>query len=649
MTTAEEQIQIARQAISDHANKDLLRFITCGSVDDGKSTLIGRLMLEAGAIYEDQIIALQRDSERHGTTGGKIDTALLLDGLEDERQQGITIDVAYRYFATNKRKFIIADTPGHEQYTRNMATGASNADLAIILVDASKGVLTQTKRHAFIVSLLGIKHVVLAVNKMDLVDFSEDVFDQIRDEFSRFATKLEIPDIRFIPLSALNGDNVAEPSCNTLWHADGSLLHLLETVYIGGDRNHKDLRFPVQWVNRPDATFRGFSGKIASGTVRVGDEVVSLPSRKVSKIQRIVTFDGDINVAESPLSVTIELEDEIDVTRGDMLARPGNQPRVSNRADSMLVWMSEQPLVPHRRYWFKSGNHRTSCEVESIRYQVDVNTLHRTSASSLQLNEIGRCSIATHDPIVFDPYRRNRETGSFILVDRITNETAAAGMFLDHTEGNDSEDVPMATRLRPVKSRINADDRARVYKHRPRTFLITGLSGSGKTTFALELEKRLFDGGKIVTVLDGENMRTGLSADLGFSKEECSENLRRAAEVARVLNESGQICIAAFVAPEEAMRKRFKQIVGEDRCYHIHMATPIELCRERDTTGRYEAADNHKIRGFPGVDVSYEQPKTADFIVKPENKTAFCTVLQQMAIVMKEISWRKSGADSTSR
>ena len=521
-----------------------------------------------------------------------------------------------------------------------MATGASTADLAIILVDASKGVLTQTKRHAFIVSLLGIKHVILAVNKLDLVDYSQNVFEQIRDEFSQFAAKLEIPDIRFVPLSALKGDNVTEPSSNTLWHSDGSLLHLLETIYVGADRNLKDLRFPVQWVNRPDATFRGFSGKLASGTVRVGDEVVALPSGKTSKVERIVTFDGDIAEAEAPLSVTVTLEDEIDITRGDMLTRPGNQPKVSNKADSMLVWMSEQPLVPHRQYWFKSGNHRSSCEVESIRYQVDVNTLHRESASSLQLNEIGRCSIKTHDPIVFDPYRRNRETGAFILVDRITHETVAAGMFLDHAGTSESEDIPEATRLRPVKSKISTDTRARVYTHSAKTFLITGLSGSGKTSLALELEECLFGAGKVVTVLDGENMRTGLSADLGFSKEECSENLRRAAEVARLLNDSGQICIAAFVAPEEAMRERFKQIVGEERCYHIHIDTPIDVCRERDTTGRYDAADSGEIRGFPGVHVPYESPSKPDLLLSFEDTTVSSEVSEQMSELLKLISTR---------
>lgn len=621
MSVAIDQTQIARQAISDHGKKDLLRFITCGSVDDGKSTLIGRLMLDAGAIYEDQIEALMRDSERHGTTGGEIDTALLLDGLEDERQQGITIDVAYRYFATDKRKFIIADTPGHEQFTRNMATGASTADLAIILVDASKGVLTQTKRHAFLVSLLGIKHVILAVNKMDLVDFSAAAFEQICNEFKQFAAKLEILDIRFIPLSALQGDNVTEPSPNTLWYADGSLLHLLETIYVGADGNQKDFRFPVQWVNRPDASFRGFGGKVASGTVRVGDDVMVLPSGKQSRIARIVTMDGDLDESRAPLSITLTLEDEIDVSRGDMIVRPGNQPRVDNKAESILVWMSEQPLLPHRQYWFKSGNQRTSCQIESIQYGVDVNTLHRKPLASLQLNEIGRCTVATHDPIVFDPYRRNRETGSFILVDRVTHETVAAGMFLDQVAESDAQGTSrQVTRPRPVASRVGIAARAGKYGHPNLTFLITGLCGAGKTSFALELEEQLFQAGHVVTVLDGENMRLGLSAELGFSGEECSENLRRGAEVARLLNASGQICIAAFVAPEEAARQKFKDVVGPERCFHVHLEAPPAVCRERDQTGRYAAADRGEVQSFPGVQFNYEPPTRADQCISTHAK-----------------------------
>ncbi|HMP07428.1 MAG TPA: GTP-binding protein, partial [Lacipirellulaceae bacterium] len=384
--------------------KDILRFIACGSVDDGKSTLIGRLMLDAGCVYSDQIAALQQESARHGVNDGALDPALLLDGLEDERQQGITIDVAYRYFATEKRKFVIADCPGHEQFTRNMATGASNADLAVILVDASKGLLTQTRRHAFIVSLLGIKHLILAVNKMDLVDFDRSVFEQICEDFKDFAAKLDVTDIRFIPVAARLGDNVTQPSSRTLWYADGSLLHQLENIYVGADQNRRDFRFPVQRVNRPDANFRGFSGTVASGAIRVGEPVVALPSGRQSRIERIVTMDGDLNEAAACQSVTLTLADEIDVTRGDMIARPGNQPIVAQHAEAMLVWMSDQPLERDRPYWIKNSAAHTACQVTSLRYEVDVNTLHRRQSATLRLNGIGRCGLEFHQPMCFDPY-----------------------------------------------------------------------------------------------------------------------------------------------------------------------------------------------------------------------------------------------------
>ena len=611
-TTIHSAVVAGQQLLAEHASKELLRFITCGSVDDGKSTLIGRLLLEAGAIYDDQIAVLQSDSEKHGTNGGEIDTALLLDGLEDERQQGITIDVAYRYFSTSKRKFIIADTPGHEQFTRNMATGASTANLAVILVDASKGVLTQTKRHAFIVALLGIKHVVLAVNKMDLVDYDQAVFNQICAEFHEFSKKLDIPDIRFLPLSALKGDNVVEPSANMLWYEGNSLLHTLETIYIGADDNLRDLRFPIQWVNRPHANFRGYSGTIASGTLRVGDQVIVLPSKKTTRVQSIVTRDGQLSEAQSPQSVTVTLEDEVDIARGDMLVRPGNRPKVSRDADVMLVWMSEHPMVPGKQYWVKHTTRRTSGEIQDVRYAIDVNTLHRSAAATLKLNEIGRCKISLHDPVMFDPYRNNRETGSFVVVDRITHETVAAGMFLD-SDGEEKSNEhwdgqPASGRLHRASSFISDKDRQASYGHTPFTLLITGLSGSGKTTTALDLEKYLFEAGKKCVVLDGQNMRFGISRDLGFSASERSENLRRAAEIAKTLNDSGLICIAAFVAPHEDVRKRVRDLIGPDRFLNIHLEAPIEVCRERDTTGRYLAAERGEIDDFPGVTSEYEEP-----------------------------------------
>ncbi|TWT78356.1 Bifunctional enzyme CysN/CysC [Posidoniimonas polymericola] len=613
---------IGKRFLADHSDKELLRFITCGSVDDGKSTLIGRLLLEAGAVYDDQIAALQRESRKHGTTGQELDCALLLDGLEDERQQGITIDVAYRYFATSKRKFIIADTPGHEQFTRNMATGASTANLALILVDASKGLLTQTRRHAFIVSLLGIRHVVLAVNKMDLVNYDQSVFESICDEFREFASKLEIPDIRFVPLSALCGDNVAVPSSNMLWHEDASLLQLLETVYVGADANLRELRFPVQWVNRPTPDFRGFSGTVASGTLRVDDEVVVLPSNKEARVKRIVTRDGDLPAAAAPQAVTVTLDDEIDVSRGDMLARPGTPPSVSREADAMIVWMAEQPMTPGRQYWVKHTTKRTSGEL-SLRYAIDVNTLHRSPAVNLGLNEIGRCRVVLRDPIAFDSYRRNRETGSFILVDRISHETVAAGMLLDSDPRAGSEDhwdeQPASARLERATSLISDQERAARYQHPPYTVLITGLSGSGKTTLALELEKLLFNSGKKCVLLDGQNMRFGISRDLGFSAEERSENLRRAAEIAKLLNDAGVICIAAFVAPQDEVRKRTRDLVGPHRFCHVHLTAPLEVCQQRDSTGRYLAAERGEIADFPGVNAPYEPPEHPDLLFSTDS------------------------------
>ena len=609
--------------LAEHANKELLRFITCGSVDDGKSTLIGRLLLDAGAIYDDHIAALKKDSERHGTTDAEIDPALLLDGLEDERQQGITIDVAYRYFTTAKRKFIIADTPGHEQFTRNMATGASTADLAVILVDASKGLVTQTKRHAFIASLLGIKHVVLAVNKMDLVGYDHSVFETICSDFRRFLAKLDIPDIRFVPLSALRGDNVTRPSANTPWYEDGSLMHVLDNIYIRADSNLQDLRFPVQWVNRPDSSFRGFSGRIESGTMRVGDEIMVLPSKKISRIRRIVARDGDLVEAAATQSITVTLNDEIDIARGDMIVRPGNRPHVCRDADAMLVWMSEEPMVPGKSYWVKHTTRRTSGEVQFVRYTFDVNTLHRFQATTLKLNEIGRCRISFRDHVMFDAYRRNRVTGSFIVVDRISHETVAAGMFLDPSytsqSGEHWDDQPAGLRLQCAVSRISGEQRARHYGHRPLTLLITGLSGCGKTTLALDLEQRLFDAGKKCVVLDGQNMRFGISRDLGFSSEERSENLRRAAEIAKTLNDAGLICIAAFVAPHDDVRQRMRDLIGIDRFLHVHLSAPIDVCRQRDTTGRYAAADNGEIDSFPGVTSAYEVPTNADLEISTHN------------------------------
>jgi bifunctional enzyme CysN/CysC len=605
--------------LAQHERKELLRFITCGSVDDGKSTLIGRLFYESKMIYEDQLAAIKKDTSRYGTTGEEVDLALFTDGLEDERQQGITIDVAYRYFSTDKRKFIIADTPGHEQYTRNMATGASTADLAIILIDARHGVLPQTKRHSFIVSLLGIRHIVVAVNKMDIVGYDEAVFERIKADYAGFASRLELPDVHFMPISALKGDNVVAHSPNMPWYTGSPLMPLLETVYIGSDRNMEDFRFPVQLVLRPNLDFRGFAGTVASGIIRKGDEILSLPSRKKSRVKSIVTFDGELEEAFAPQSVTLTLEDEIDSSRGDMLVRPGNVPKVDHRFDAMVVWMAEEPLVPGKQYLFKQTSKVVPGAVGTLRYRVDINTLHRQPAPTLALNEIGRCQVTLTGPIAFDAYRRNRATGGFIMIDRLTNNTVAAGMILDReadADGGDHwDDAAAAEHLHGEASGVTAAEREARFGQKPATILLTGLTGSGKSTLARALERRLFDMGRGVAVLDGQNMRLGISRDLGFSAGERSENLRRSIEVARLFNDAGLICIAAFVAPDEAVRRKAADRVGPDRFLVVHLAAPVEVCRTRDADGHYPRADAGELANFPGVSAAYEPPAKPDLVL----------------------------------
>ncbi len=604
--------------LNQHERKELLRFITCGSVDDGKSTLIGRLFYESKMIYEDQLAAIKKDSSRYGTTGEEVDLALFTDGLEDERQQGITIDVAYRYFSTDKRKFIIADTPGHEQYTRNMATGASTADLAIILIDARHGVLPQTKRHSFIVSLLGIKHVVVAINKMDIVDYSEEVFETIRRDYVDFASRLDLPDVHFMPISALKGDNVVTNSDSMPWFEGRPLMTLLETVYIGSDRNMEDFRFPVQYVTRPNLDFRGFAGTIASGIIRKGDEIITLPSRKKSRIKSIITFDGELDEAFAPQSVTLTLEDEIDSSRGDMIVRAGNLPKVDQKFEAMLIWMDETALVPGKEYLFKQTSKVTPGRVASLRYRVDINTLHREPAPTLSLNEIGRCGITLAAPIAHDAYRRNRSTGAFIVIDRLTNSTVGAGMILDREREEGAahwDDEPAAEGLTASTSEVTADERQARFGQQPVTILLTGLTGSGKTTIARALERRLFDDGRAVMVLDGQAMRLGISRDLGFSASERSENLRRSIEVAKLANEAGLIVLAAFVAPDKATRQKAAALVGTDRFLIVHLSTPVEVCRQRDEKGQYAKADAGELANFPGVSATYEAPEAADLVL----------------------------------
>jgi len=605
--------------LAEHERKELLRFLTCGSVDDGKSTLIGRLFYDSKLIYEDTLRTLERDSIVHGTTGGDFDPALFTDGLKAEREQGITIDVAYRYFSTAKRKFIIADTPGHEQYTRNMATGASTCDLAVILIDARNGVVTQTKRHTFIVTLLGIKHVLVAVNKMDLVEYRQEVFDRIRADYQAFSARLDIPDLHFIPISALRGDNVVDASENMPWFQGNTLMGFLDTVYVGSDRNLEDFRFPVQYVNRPHPDFRGFCGTVASGIVRRGDDVMVLPSRKTSRVKSIITFDGELEEAFAPQAVTLTLEDEIDVSRGDMIVRPGNVPKLEQRFDAMLVWMSEQPMVPGKQYLLKQTTKTISGTIDTLRYRVDVNSLHRQNAPTLSLNEIGRCAVSLTEPIAFDDYRRNRVTGAFVVVDRITNSTVGAGMIMARTTGDRRQDhwddEPIVDTLRSQPSNVTADERTARFGQQPCTLLLTGLTGAGKTAIAYALERRLFDMGRACTVLDGQNMRKGISRDLGFTAEERSENLRRSAEVAKLLNDAGLICIAAFVAPNEQVRQKAAEVIGRDRFLVVHLDAPVEICRQRHQEGQYAKADSGEIANFPGVSAPYDVPADPDLVL----------------------------------
>ena len=521
--------------LTTQERKDLLRFLTAGSVDDGKSTLIGRLLHDTHMIYEDQLAAVRRDSERKAGASGEIDLSLLMDGLKAEREQGITIDVAYRYFSTSRRKFIIADCPGHEQYTRNMATGASNCDLAVVLIDARNGVVQQTRRHSFIVSLLGLKHVVVAVNKMDLVDYSQAAFDRIVDDYTDFATRLEIPDLRFIPISALRGDNVVDASQNTPWYRGETLLHYLEVVHIASDRNLIDLRFPVQYVNRPNRDFRGFSGTVASGVLRQGDEIVVLPSGQRTRVKAIVTADGDLQEAFPPMAVTVTLADEIDVSRGDMLVPPANLPRLDQQFESMVVWMAEEPLVPGKPYLIKHTSHIVSGEASTLRYRVDVNTLRREPAPVLAMNEVGRCTISVSRPLSFDPYARNRATGAFIVIDRLTNRTVGAGMIIDRATSlrflQDHGEAELAVQPGLTTS-VTREERAARYGQEPATIYLRGAAPAAHR-IARALERRLFDSGRIVSVLEA-----------GGGQEE----RRHRADLARLLYESGLICVC--VLPE---------------------------------------------------------------------------------------------------
>jgi bifunctional enzyme CysN/CysC len=632
------------QYLKQHEEKDLLRFLTAGSVDDGKSTLIGRLLFDTKAVYEDQLAAVERDSSRHGTVAGETDLALLTDGLKAEREQGITIDVAYRFFSTAKRKFIIADTPGHEQYTRNMATGASTADLAIILIDARQGVLAQTKRHSFIATLLGIKHILVAVNKMDLVDYKEERFEEICDDFTDFAARLDCGDLRFVPISALKGDNVVNRSERTSWYKGSTLLEILETVHIASDRNMIDLRFPVQMVMRPDHSFRGFCGTVSSGVMRVGDEVMALPSGERSKVDRIVTFDGDLDEAFAPQAVTVSLEDEIDISRGDMLVRLNNVPRHERLFETMIVWMSDVGLREGRSYIIKCGTQTLQAEAVKVRYRYDINTLSKDEPNDVEglpglcLNEVGRVLLESVRPILFDPYSRNRSTGSVVIIDRMTNVTIGAGMILNQRPnalvrsglGRDRRNA--LSLLKSVGTSVSEEARQERFGHTPLTVWLTGLPRVGKTTIAYALESRLWERGCAVNVLDGVDMRMGLSRDLGFSADERSEASRRAAETARVFNLAGLITIAGFVSPYAADREDARGVVGEENFLEVWLKAPVEVCEARDKAlhpdgqGLYAKARRGDIKNFTGLTAPYEEPDSPDLVIETNTTTVEASV-----------------------
>jgi len=604
------------QFLDQDQKKDLLRLLTAGSVDDGKSTLIGRLLFDSKKVYEDHLSVLEHDSKRIGHAGEFTDYALLLDGLKAEREQGITIDVAYRYFSTNKRKFIIADTPGHEQYTRNMATGASTANLAIILIDATKGVITQTRRHTYIVSLLGIKHVVLAVNKMDLVNYSEEVFENICNDYRGFVSRLNIPDVDFIPLSALHGCNVVKKSSKMPWYNGKSLIEFLETVHIGSDRNFNDLRFPVQYVLRPDNKFRGFSGKLASGIIRKGDKIMALPSRKLSTVKEIVTYNGNPELAFPPQCITITLDDEIDISRGEMLVHPDNLPKIQRQFEAMVVWMDEEPMDIQKQYYLKHSTSTNKARIDTVRYRVDVNTLEKKQVGHLALNEIGRVVFTTARPLMFDLYIKNRQTGSFILIDPITNNTSAVGMIIERMNPDEiqSRITDMdKERISRGQGLINTDEYINRYKQKGTTIWITGLHGSGKNELAFTLEKTLFDLGATVVLLEGSTVRSGISRELDFSAADRAEHLRRVAHMCHLLNDQGIIVICSFISPSEDIRRQVADIIGAERFHLVFMDAGLEYCRQNkpELYNRVEQGLSSKL---PGFDAPYDKPLNPDFV-----------------------------------
>ncbi len=613
-----------RQSVRDlaAAEKGVLRFITCGSVDDGKSTLIGRLLYDTKLIFEDQLASLKRDSIKHGTQGENIDFALLLDGLEAEREQGITIDVAYRFFSTDKRKFIVADTPGHEQYTRNMATGASTADVAVILIDARKGVLPQTKRHTYITNMLGVRHIILAVNKMDLVDYSRARFHEIVASYLQVAEHLGFESITPIPMSALKGENVTVRSEAMPWHPGPTLLEHLEAVEVADERANAPFRLPVQWVNRPNLDFRGFSGTITSGTVRPGDDVVITRSGKTSKVKAIVTADGDLLQASAGDAITLVIQDEIDASRGDVFAATDARPEVSNQFTANILWMTEDELTTGHAYLLKIGTQTVQATVTQIRHKIDINTLDKMQGHALALNEIGFCNISTSQPIAFDPYRVIREGGAFILIDRFTNQTVGAGM-IDFT-------LSRSTNVHRQAMDVTKSSRSLLKGHKPAILWFTGLSGAGKSTIANLVERKLAAMGAHTYALDGDNIRQGLNKDLGFTDDDRVENIRRIGEVAKLFVDSGLIVTASFISPFRAERDMVRGLVDKSEFIEVFVDAPLEVAESRDPKGLYKKARAGQIRNFTGIDSPYEPPLNPE--LRLDTSTASADALAEQVV-----------------
>ncbi|MHB9145045.1 MAG: sulfate adenylyltransferase subunit CysN [Symbiobacteriia bacterium] len=620
------------QYLKAHEHKGLLRFITCGSVDDGKSTLIGRLLFESKMLYEDQLAAVEADSKKWGTQGGALDLALLVDGLAAEREQGITIDVAYRFFSTDKRKFIVADTPGHEQYTRNMATGASTADVAVILIDARRGVLTQTRRHSYLVSLLGIRKVALVVNKMDLMDYAEAVFDDIVAAYREFGEQIGLTDITPIPISALKGDNILSLSENTPWYQGLTLMEYLETVEVDETRlQSRPFRMPVQWVNRPHADFRGFAGTIASGAIHAGDRIRALPSGRESTVARIVTADGDLDLAIAEQSITLTLTDEIDISRGDLICKADSPAEVADQFNATIVWMSDEPMLGGRPYLMKIGAKTVTATPAAPKYGINVNTLEHVAAKRLELNEIGVCNISLDRPIAFDPYEENRDTGGFILIDRLTNNTVGAGML--HFALRRAHNIHMQ------HLDVNKEARALANGQKPTLLWFTGLSGSGKSTIANLLERKLHAVGHRTYLLDGDNVRHGLNRDLGFTDADRVENIRRVAEVAKLMVDAGLIVLVSFISPFRSERRMARGLLHEGEFIEIFVDTPLSVAEQRDPKGLYEKARRGELQNFTGIDSPYEEPENPEIRIDTTACTAeeaadqILETLQQMGVM----------------